>query len=216
MAGVSMDIHLNGLHEMQNLLHNYAQSIAGNRAELHMRYGTQALNWIDQNFRAQGGLLSTGPWAKLRPNTVAGRRKGTSLVLQDSGPMRESYQMNFNGEQVVVGSADPKALWHGEGTKPYTIRPKKPGGVLAIPIAESLATPSRLKEMGIVKTKASFSSIATRKTFRKGGFVMFRKEVHHPGLPARRVLPRENELLPQLLKTTINFLHELQTKGQIL
>lgn len=204
MPGVSIDIHLNGLHEMQNLLHNYAQSIGGNRAELHMRYGIQALNWIDRNFRAQGGLLSTGPWAKLRPNTVAGRRKKTSLVLQDTGQLRQSYQMNFNGEQVVIGSADSKALWHGEGTKPYTIRPKN-AKVLAFIVAE-----------GGHKVPFAFSSTTTRHTFKKGQMLAFAKEVHHPGLPARRMLPREIELLPQLLRTTVNFLHELQAKGQIL
>lgn len=204
MAGMSIQVDLNGLHEMQHLLHNYAQAIAGNRAELHMRYGIQAMNWIDRNFRAQGGLLSTGPWAKLRPNTVAGRRKGTSLVLQDSGQLRQSYQMNFNGEQVVVGSADPKALWHGEGTKPYIIRPKN-AKMLAFAIAG-----------GGHKVPFAFSSTTTRHTFKKGQTLAFAKEVHHPGLPARRMLPRENELLPQLLRATINYLHELQSKGQIL
>ncbi len=124
MAGVSFEINLNKLHEMQNLLHNYAQAIGGSRAELHMRYGIQTLNWIDKNFRAQGGLLSTGPWAKLRPNTIAGRRKGSSLALQDTGQLRQSYQMNFDGQEVVVGTANPIAPYHEFGTHPYEIRPK--------------------------------------------------------------------------------------------
>ena len=204
MAGVQFQVNLSQLKEMQNLLRNYAQSLGSNRAELHMRYGIQALNWVDRNFRAQGGLLSTGPWAKLKPNTIAGRRKGSALVLQDTGQLRQSYQMSFTNEQAVVGSADPKALWHGLGTKPYTIVPKN-AKVLAFAIAQ-----------GGRKVPFAFSSTITRHTFKRGQMLAFAKEVHHPGLPARRMLPIEVELLPALLKTTINFLKELQAKGQLL
>ena len=199
MPGVSMKIDLKGMKQMRNLLQNYAQAIGGNRAELHMRYGIQAMNWIDRNFRAQGGLLATGPWAKLRPNTIAGRRKNTSLVLQDSGQMRQSYQMNFDSQKAVVGSADPKALWHGKGTKPYTIRPKT-AKALAFPVAEG----------GRAVTVAVRLQSARHGTgkYRKGQKLAFAQEVHHPGLPARRMLPTEQELLPQLLRTSINFLNE--------
>ena len=202
MAGVQFQVNLNQLAEMRNLLQNYAQSL-GNRAELHMRYGVQALNWVDRNFRAQGGLLATGPWAKLRPNTVAARRRGSSLVLQDTGQLRQSFQMNFNNEEVVVGSGDPKALWHQAGTHPYVIRPKN-AKTLAFIVAQ-----------GGNKAPLNFSSTTTRKTFKKGTNLAFAKEVHHPGLPPRRMLPTEQELLPVLLRTTINYLKEMQAKGQI-
>ena len=196
---VSMKIDLKGMKEMRNLLRNYAQAIGGNRAELHMRYGIQAMNWIDRNFRAQGGLLATGPWAKLRPNTVAGRRKNTSLILQDSGQLRQSYQMNFDSQQTVVGSADPKALWHGKGTKPYTIKPKN-AKALAFPVAEG----GRAVTVAVRLKSARFGTGA----YRKGQNLAFAKEVHHPGLPARRMLPTARELLPQLIRTSINFLKE--------
>ena len=199
MAGVSIKIDLKGMREMRNLLRNYAQAIGGNRAELHMRYGIQAMNWIDRNFRAQGGLLATGPWAKLRPNTIAGRRKGSSLILQDAGQMRQSFQMNFDSQRAVVGSADKKALWHEEGTKPYTIRPKT-AKALAFPVAEG----GRAVTVA-VRLKSAQSGTGK---YRKGQNLAFAQEVHHPGLPARRMLPTERELLPQLIRTSINFLKE--------
>lgn len=206
---VSLKIDLKGLPQMRNLLRNYAQAIGGGRAELHMRFGIQALNWINENFRAQGGLLVTGPWAKLRPNTVAGRRRGSSLILQDTGAagLKGSYQMNFDSQKAVVGSADPKALWHGKGTKgPYDIYPRN-AKALAFPAAgpfSSVAT----KKLRTSKVKFSFSSIATRRTYRAGQNFILAKHVVHPGLPARRMLPIERELLPRLLRTSINFLKE--------
>jgi phage gpG-like protein len=198
MAGISTKISLSGIREVQNLLGHYALDLGGGNAELHERFGIQALNWVDRNFRAQGGLLSTGPWAKLTPNTIAGRRRASSVVLQDTGQLRQSFTMQFSSTEVVIGTADQIAAYHERGTRPYTIRPVR-AKALAFPVAEG----------GFV-VKASFSSTNTQKTFKKGTRLAFAQEVHHPGLPARRMLPTREELLPLLIRTTIGFLRELR------
>jgi phage gpG-like protein len=100
-------------------------------AELHRRWGIRTLNWVDQNFRQQGALTGS-PWAKLRPLTVAQRRKGSSLILQDTGALKRSFVMQFSSAGVAVGSPIFYAEFHEEGRRgPWEIRPKDPDGILA-------------------------------------------------------------------------------------
>jgi phage gpG-like protein len=99
--------------------------------ELHRRWGIRTLNWIDLNFRQQGALTGT-PWAKLRPLTIAQRRRGSQSILQDTGELRRSFVMQFNSSGVAVGSPLFYAEFHEEGrTGPWEIRPKYLDGVLA-------------------------------------------------------------------------------------
>lgn len=212
MAGVSINISLRGVKEVRNLLGRYARATGGGRGELHQRYGIQALNWINRNFQTEGGLLSGKPWAKLSPNTIAGRRKGSSRILQDTGAagLRGSFTMQFSDQQVAIGSALLRALFHNEGTglygkrgAKYPIVPKKAGGVLAFQMAE-----------GGSRVRASFSSVRTRRTFKKSQMITFARKVMHPGVQVRRMLPTQQELMPQLLRATINFLKELKGKGE--
>ncbi len=84
--------------------------------------GQRHLNWIDKNFRA-GGLETK--WKKLSPNTIAGRRKGSSAILQDTGKLRQSFVDTVFGNRVSVGTKNKIAGFHHFGTKPYTIRPKR-------------------------------------------------------------------------------------------
>jgi len=205
MAGVSVNISLRGVREVRNLLNRYGQAVGGKRGELHQRYGIQALNWINRNFQIEGGLLSSGPWAKLKPNTIAGRRKGSSKILQDTGQMRQGFTMQFSDQQVAVGTAIEVAKFHEKGTAPYTIKPVR-AKALAFAIAEGGAR--------VTQAVAMQSARSGSGRFRKGQQLAFAKEVHHPGLPPRRMLPTEPELMPQLLRTTINFLNELKRKGE--
>ena len=99
--------------------------------ELHSRWGFRTLKWVEMNFRQQGALTGT-PWAKLKPSTIANRRKGSSLILQDSGALRQSFVMNASATSVSVGSPLFYAEFHEEGRAgPWVIRPRKRGGVLA-------------------------------------------------------------------------------------
>lgn len=124
--------------------------------------GLRLLRWIDQNFKQEGAEKK---WKALAPSTVAGRRKNSSRILQDTGRLRQSFVSRIPSEadfkaltdqKVEVGSNDERAEWHHGGTSPYVIRPRK---------AKAL----RFRTSG-------------------GGFA-FSKRVRHPGLVARPLIP---------------------------
>jgi len=121
--------------------------------------------WIDENFRREG---LERKWKPLRPGTVYARRKASRAVLQDTGRLRGSFSARVGSTRSVVGTADKRAIFHDEGTKPYDIRPKK-GKFLTIPGAAGPVTFSKGKLAGL-----------------QG---WFSKGVRHPGLPARPLLP---------------------------
>ena len=223
MMGIKMDVR--GIGRLRGIIGRYARAVGGNRAELHQRYGVQALNWIARNFRSEGGELSTGPWARLRPNTIAGRRRQTSVILQDTGQLRQSFQMNFGPGEAVVGSSEKKALWHHRGTRPYTIRPVRARALAFNVSASGPSIVSRSRAFGgrrffglprgTGQVEFPFSSTATRRTFKAGEILRFAKVVHHPGLPARRLLPNQSDqpFMMELRKTTDNFLRDLKRRG---
>ena len=84
--------------------------------------GDRLLAWADQNFQSGGAET---PWAPLRPNTIAGRRKGSSAPLQDTGRLRQSVTRKSVGDAVHIGYGVETAAWHHFGTSPYLIRPTK-------------------------------------------------------------------------------------------
>ena len=237
MAGVSINISLRGVKEVRNLLGRYARATGGRRGELHQRYGIQALNWINRNFQPQGGMLSDGPWAKLSSNTIAGRRKGSSNVLQDSGQLRQSFTMQFSDQQVAIGSGKEVALYHEKGTGLYGLRrasypiyPKR-AKALAFPVAQAMATGGRLKtvtaggttfKISLPRTVQVSQAMAMKSArsgsgkFKQGQTLILASSVIHPGVQIRRMLPTQTELMPQLLKTTIAFLKQLERKGESL
>lgn len=131
-----------------------------NPAALLKQIGLRQMKWVDDNFRSDGALA--GGWAQLSKNTIAGRRKGSSKPLQDSGILRASFTaggkgniFNIAGNEVTIGSAIPYASYHEEGTGPYEIRP----------------------------IRAKFLRFMTADGPR------FAKVVHHPGIPKRKILP---------------------------
>jgi phage gpG-like protein len=129
-----------------------------NKRGLLKAIGLRQLRWIDQNFQQEGRMA--GGWVPLSPNTVAGRRLGSSKILQDTGKLRMSFNSRLEGEDTLwVGSQLDVAEWHHFGTQPYDIRPVN---------AQAL----------------SFVTTNGR---------VFAKFVHHPGLPARRMLPTQDE-----------------------
>lgn len=129
--------------------------------------GQRLLSWVNKNFKDQG---TEKPWKPLSPNTLIARRmmgKG-SKILRDTGRMAQSFTFWYQADaganevRVLVGTEDQKAEWHEKGTAPYTIQPKG-SGYLKFPVAVSGGR-------GFVSTK----------------------QVNHPGLPSRPMLPTEN------------------------
>jgi phage gpG-like protein len=137
--------------------------------------GARLLAYIDESFRTKG----RGRWRALRPSTIAFRKHGGSMPLQDTGRYKQSFQkpktdnatfITF-GSSVKTKSGIPLSTIHEKGTKPYVIRVKR---------AKVLAAQTRL-----------------------GQWIFFGREVHHPGLPARPVLPSQRKAA-QLVRETIN------------
>lgn len=200
---IKLSVEVKGMARMRAVLNRLAKR-ATSRRDLHARWAVLALNWINKNFQSEGGMV--GGWAPLRPGTLAARRGGSGRVLQDTGLLRASFIPRWTSEGASVGSAMKTALWHEEGTDPYVIRPKRPGGALRF----IGATKSGVK----TKTLRSGRTITLR--YAKGDYV-FAKEVHHPGLPARRMLPRNNEptLLADLLRASRQYLLEQEKVGNV-
>jgi hypothetical protein len=204
---------------------------AASLSELHRRYGIRALQWINENFEQEGGLLSDGPWQKLAESTIAA--KGSSKVLQDTGiELRPSFVSKPTSTEVRVGSSKLLAKWHEEGTgqygprgRPYPIVPVR-ARALAFPASPSYTRFARTTTFNsatgvtssrprVTRVRASFSSIATKKTYRAGQVLILTKGVMHPGVVKRRMLPTEQELLPRLRVTTENWLRQFGVEGAI-
>lgn len=199
--GIDMKVTVRRLREVQQMLRKLGASVSrgAGTTSLHARYAIIASQWIDRNFQQQGSLA--GGWRSLSPNTIIGRRKQSSAILQDTGLMRASFIPQWDGRAAIVGSADKKSLWHEKGTKPYSISPRN-RIFLAFP--HTLGTPLK---------KATYFPSAERKFPAGTPFIFTKGPVHHPGLPRRRVLPNEADLMPALLKTTISYIKEQERRG---
>ena len=173
--------------------------------------GMELLKEIGRNFEQQGVWVK---WAPLRPNTIAGRRAGSSSkALQASGRLRASFRSEAGKDQVRVGSPLVIAKYHEEGrgepvgNPGWTIRPKK-GKALAFVVAsggQSLksrgisvaAMRGKFKSYGYAKRGAKFMG--------KANFAVV-ASVHHPGYPARKMLPHPSRALTISRAVAMKFL----------
>lgn len=196
MAGIQTKVDIRGMERVKALLGRMRLKIV-TRQQLHLRYAIIASNWVTKNFRQEGRLA--GGWKPLKAGTLAGRRTGAGRILQDTGLLRASFLPFWDAEKGGVGSADKRAEWHHEGTRPYVIRPKKRDGLLTFVVADSVG----------VKTRRFKSGRTVSVPFAKGSFISV-KQVNHPGLPKRRLLPTEAELMPELLRATQDYVRNAQ------
>ncbi len=187
--GLKMTLNRAQLQKFERILSGL-KSTAANKTRLHQRFAIIGLQWVDRNFR-QSGRLTGAPWRKLSPNTIAGRRKQSSLPLRDTGQLRQSFVAKATARSATVGTEKQYASFHEEGTGPFTITPKK-GKFLFFPVAEGFAGP-KFKGKG-------------------GKFVGVAKEVQHPGIPQRRILPKPNEILPSLVSVGNKFMAQVIKK----
>jgi phage gpG-like protein len=130
--------------------------------------GARLLAWVDENFRRHG---AERPWAPLKPSTIAGRRRGKGSgapqPLRDTGRLAQSFVREITGHTVWVGTRDQRAPWHHYGTAPYRITTKPPG-------RPARRNPGRRGALRFVGPSGEY---------------VFRREVQHPGLPARPLIP---------------------------
>lgn len=78
--------------------------------------------WVQKNFASQGGEHKNnfGPWKKLSLKTIAGRRKGSSKILQDTGRLKNSFEFKASSKGAVLFTRVKYAKKHefGEGRIP--------------------------------------------------------------------------------------------------
>ena len=98
-----------------------ALSFALNKQALLKGIGEIGLSWVNKNFEGEGSMV--GGWVDLEPNTIAGRRKGSSAILQDTGNLRDSFDYEISGDTVRIGTKVEYASYHEFGTGPYDIYP---------------------------------------------------------------------------------------------
>ena len=197
--GLTTIVSVRGIERVKAMLGRISRKVQ-TRKDLHLRFAIIASNWVSRNFASEGRLA--GGWKPLRPGTLAGRRTGAGRILQDTGLLRASFLPFWDADGGGVGSADRRSLWHHKGTRPYIIKPKKPGGHLTFIVADSIQVKTRIFKSG----KRIFVPSA------RGRFISV-KEVKHPGLPKRRLLPTERELLPQLLVATKEYVRSLDKQN---
>lgn len=84
--------------------------------------GEHLLYWVDHNFQNEGTEVK---WKPLSLRTLAGRRKSGrgAKILQDTGRLKMSFVkgregniFRSSGNQIEIGSEDPRAIWHHKGT----------------------------------------------------------------------------------------------------
>lgn len=198
---------------------------------LFTRIGIRVLRWVDQNFAGGGGPV--GGWAPLRPLTVFARRMGSSFPLSNTGALRRSFVFKADATSAAVGTYGALAQiarWQSVGTRPYDIYPRNKKA-LAFP-----APPSFVGSAGVgffararivgqkgspmpkaeprtgLTTKAAIRAAGLRGPQGRapGGIKSFAvvKHVHHPGLPARRILPTAEELGPMVQEVVQDYLAE--------
>ncbi len=135
---------------------------------------------FNENFRREGRPRK---WKSLSKNTIAGRRKGSSRILQDKGLLRQSVLARSapgnirktTKDSLKMGTRNKVADWHQRGTKPYVIQPRS-------------------------KQALSFMTASGR---------VFAKKVNHPGLVARPFVMIQQEDEVAMAKLAMDHLTEV-------
>ena len=154
--------------------------------------GLRLMAWVDESFKTRG----RGLWAPLAWSTLALRQRGGDQPLQDTGRYRQSFVSETDQSTYVeVGSSlkTPSGLVlaaiHENGTRPFTIRVRT-AKVLAARYGSGAGGAAQSSPLGLINSR------------RTSGWAIFGKEVQHPGIPARPVLPNQPQA-EQLVKTTV-------------
>lgn len=204
-----------------------AEELLGRPEPILKAFGVVTLSWIGLNFR-EGGRPKWRPltdWTlagrregRGKPGSRAASQ--SAQPLQNNGYLRNSFDFQIGGRQTTIFSNSPVAHFHEFGTKgPYEIKPKH-AKALALPFLDRHTEGPR---KGKVKGQYSLEGLGRSKPTGRGGFYLdknatkhrahawragktvspykeidFRLRVIHPGIPARPMLPRDEQIIPQL------------------
>lgn len=207
MPQAPLNITVKGLDKMQQLIRNYIAE-TGNRQKLHDRIGDSVIGWIDKNFKAQG---LEKPWKPLRPSTMFAKRMAGVGAKALEG-LRSWVTHRASAKNVVIGfPSESPAKYHHFGTKgPYEIRPKNKKALrFLMPPFSSIAT----GQMRTVLSPRPKDTPVIGMTKGNKQSWLFTQVVHHPGLPARPLLPSVQKA-EELAKAVIeDALMEMVKKG---
>lgn len=151
------------------------------------------MSYVDESFRTRG----RGRWQRLSWSTLALRKRGGDEPLQDTGMYKQSFtQETDNATFIEVGtnlktsSGVPLGKIHEQGTDPYIIRLKN-AKVLAAALGGGAHGAGEHGSVGLLRSR------------RETRWFFFGKEAHHPGIPARPVLPTSEQEAEAVLRPTI-------------
>lgn len=177
-SGISLSVTIKDA-ELKRLLKE--MEIRGkNLTPLFKKFAILMTRSFNDNFRQEGRPTK---WKALSKNTVAGRRKKSSRILQDKGFLRQSVLAKsgpgnirkFTRDSLTMGTRNKVAAWHQFGTKPYVIVPRN-------------------------KKALSFMTASGR---------VFAKKVNHPGLVARPFIMIQQEDEDAMAKVTLDHMTEV-------
>lgn len=154
-------------------------------------FAREWLRSIHFDFRVGG--RSPFVWKANARNTVAAKGHGRPLIGKDgSTKLRDAVRVNVTeagsgaGTRYKVDARVPQVgEWNQAGTDPYTIRPKRPGGLLRFEVAEERSEFIARRTRSIAKRRAG---VRVAIPSRPGKVVVYAKSVNHPGIPARRFI----------------------------
>jgi len=161
---------------------------------LHARIGINLLKLVDKGFKTEGVAVTGKKWKSLAGSTRAARRKGPGRggpkILQDSGDLRRSFAMDYQEKMTRVGTALKYSAYHEYGgKKSYKIVAK-----------------------GLKHHHEELRSRAMLRFMNAQGQWVFRREVIHPPLPQRKMLPTKKIGQEIVNKTVDNFIKDSYKK----
>lgn len=166
--------------EVNRLLHAF---VARGKKPPLRRIGVVMQAMVSRNFQ-EGGRPER--WEPLTENTKASRSKGGDVPLQDTGALKKSVNVRVNyPDQVAAYSRHHTAGYHQFGTRPYIIKPTRPGGVLKFTV----------KGAGGRDARGRF------KASKRGAIAQL---VNHPGLPARPFMVWQEDGVERIRKLLLD------------
>lgn len=136
--------------------------------------GARLASYADESFSTRG----RGRWAVLSGNTLQLRRRGGDAPLQDSGRYRQSFVTETDGQTYVEVGSNLKTA---SGAPLAKIHEHGTGPFVI-----------RLRRARVLAART-----------RAGSWAIFGKEVHHPGIPARPVLPGSQAEAEEILRPVL-------------
>lgn len=122
--------------------------------------GLRFTQFLAERFEKSGAAQGEAAWQPLKPSTIAQRRGGSSAPLQNTGRLKQS----FLGQPATDGQSYVEVGSNMEYAS-YQQDGTRPYTITA-------------KTGKVLAARLS-----------AGGWAIFGKTVHHPGIPARPVLP---------------------------